>query len=245
MVSWTSLGPPDRLIILLHGVGSNAAAMAPLGQRISEGMPRAEVRALQAPQPSDFGPWGRQWFSVRGVTDENRADRLEAAMPVMRQAIERQIEEVQLDWSRTALAGFSQGAMMALRFATGPTPPLSVVAIAGRIAAPTPPKRGGVGSDILISHGTDDAVVPFSCAAEAASILRASGCRVTLQPIRNHGHSIRSEQIDATVEHLFGTQSGGGRCRISLDDVSKHYDEAADGAHRVGAARPITLELRS
>lgn len=55
-----------KLVILLHGVGSQGAHLAPLGQVWQAAMPGTDFVAADGPQAFDHGGAGRQWFSVRG-----------------------------------------------------------------------------------------------------------------------------------------------------------------------------------
>ena len=61
---------PSQLVLLLHGVGSSARDLAPLGEALAPHLPSATIVSLQAPEA--VGP-GWQWFSVHGVTEADRA----------------------------------------------------------------------------------------------------------------------------------------------------------------------------
>ena len=52
---------PQQLVLLFHGVGSNASDLLPLGQALAPHVPDALIVSVQAPDAQ--GP-GRQWFSV-------------------------------------------------------------------------------------------------------------------------------------------------------------------------------------
>ena len=94
--------------IFLHGVGSTGAAMRPLAESLGV---TATAHFPDGPHPFDMGQ-GRQWFSVKGVTEANRPDRIKAAMPEFRAVIESFG-----DPADSVLVGFSQGAIMALHAA--------------------------------------------------------------------------------------------------------------------------------
>ena len=57
---------------------------------------------------------GRQWFSVQGVTEENRQARIDAIMPVFIETVRYWQKQSGVGANATALIGFSQGAIMAL-----------------------------------------------------------------------------------------------------------------------------------
>ena len=68
----------DQLVLLFHGVGSSAQDLAPVGQALAQARPRATVVSVEAPHPSQLGR-GKEWFSVVGVTEENRPQRIAQA----------------------------------------------------------------------------------------------------------------------------------------------------------------------
>ena len=61
-----------RLAILLHGVGSGADAIRWLGEEWAATVPGLAVSALDGPEPFDGGGAGRQWFSLAGITPDER-----------------------------------------------------------------------------------------------------------------------------------------------------------------------------
>ena len=128
--------PP--LIILLHGVGHTPAAMAPLAERIASRLPDATIAAPPAACPYDLAERGHQWFSVDGITEENRPARIRAALPAFVETVRSLQRAHGATPADTVLAGFSQGAIMALAACTDTWLARHVVAIAGRSQ---PPRR--------------------------------------------------------------------------------------------------------
>ncbi len=76
----------DQLVLLFHGVGSSAQDLAPVGQALAKARPRASVVSVEAPHPSQLGQ-GKEWFSVVGISEENRPQRIAQAMPPFLRAI--------------------------------------------------------------------------------------------------------------------------------------------------------------
>lgn len=70
-----------QLVLLYHGVGSSAASLVPLGEAIAQACPDAMVASVDGPRPSTLGS-GREWFSVVGITEQNRPERIAEAMPL-------------------------------------------------------------------------------------------------------------------------------------------------------------------
>src|SRR6218665_3191081 len=117
IVALPANGKAELLFLLFHGVGGQAANIAALAESLRAQYPQAAVVSLNGPQPFDGIPGGGagfQWFSVLGISDENRAERVAAALPDFIARIRGWAAHFGLDWGRVALAGFSQGAIMAL-----------------------------------------------------------------------------------------------------------------------------------
>jgi phospholipase/carboxylesterase len=188
---------PKALIICLHGVGADAESLRPLGQLLQLASPTSAVIIPDAPAPFDMGGSGRQWFSVGGVTDQNRAARIESALPWLEQFILNQCNIFALDPKYVAVCGFSQGAMMALSLASSKLSLAAIVSIAGRIARPIG-NRMDVSTRIMLTHGDLDLAVPFASMNEAARSFGSAGFKVHLLPIKGLGHTINQQQADAT-----------------------------------------------
>src|SRR6218665_3813406 len=169
----------NLLVILLHGVGSNGADLAPLGQAWSAALPGAVFASPNAPERSSFGS-GYQWFSVAGVTEENRPGRIRDARAAFDAEIGGIIEKQgfagKLD--RVVLVGFSQGTIMALdAVASGRWPVAGVVGFSGRLAAPEP-LPPSVKPPVLLIHGAADPVIAAAETTKAAAVLQAHGLSV-------------------------------------------------------------------
>src|SRR5215475_6478871 len=67
--------PASALVVLLHGVGSNAQDLVPLADIWREALPQAAFVSLDGSEPFDGGFGGRQWFSLRDVDANNRPGR--------------------------------------------------------------------------------------------------------------------------------------------------------------------------
>jgi phospholipase/carboxylesterase len=184
----------DALVILLHGVGSNGDNMMALADAWRPPLPGAVFAAPDAPFAFEHGP-GRQWFSIAGVTDWNRPQRIAAARPGFDQVISTQLErhgfEDRLD--RVVFVGFSQGAMMLLdAVVSGRWPVAAGVTFSGRLASP-PPFEPSHGTKLLLLHGSADGVVPAMDMAQARAALHAYGLDVESKLFPGLGHTISAE----------------------------------------------------
>ena len=192
--------PAAQLILLFHGVGSNAQSMQPLGERLAAEFPSAMVVSVAAYQSSDVSD-GFQWFSVQGITEENRPARIAQAMPAFQACVAHWQQVAGVDASATALIGFSQGAIMALE-STQLSPAIAsrVIALSGRFA--TLPETGTDQITIHFLHGKSDTVIPYGFAVEAAHHLVASGGDITAEVLPFIGHEVHPEFIEAVITKL-------------------------------------------
>ena len=200
LVIQTPPGNPQQLILLFHGVGSDPQAMQPLGRRLAQEFPSAMVVSAAAANPSSLGR-GFEWFSVIGITDENRLERVAAAMPAFEACVAHWQKQSGVAAAATALIGFSQGAIMSLE-AAKQNPPCAgrIVAIGGRFAA----LPGAALMDVTVHflHGKDDAVIPYSNTVLAAHHLRDLGSDVTAEVLPFIGHEIHPEFVELVMTKL-------------------------------------------
>jgi phospholipase/carboxylesterase len=193
-------GAAHQLILLFHGVGSNAQDLVPVGQQFAAKFPTALVLSLEGLQASDFGQ-GRQWFSVAGVTEANRPGRVAAVMPAFRSLIQQLQKDSGVAAANTTLIGFSQGSIMALESTqTQPALAAHVIAFSGRFASA--PTHAVQGTSVHLLHGDADQVMSVESSRSAAKQLQALGVPVTLDIEPGMGHSINAHMLSAALARL-------------------------------------------
>ena len=197
-------GDPELLYLLFHGVGATAEAMVPLARRLVQEYPQAAVLCLNAPVAFDAVPGGgagHQWFSVRGVDEQNRPERVAAALPAFIATVRALQLRFGMAWERTALAGFSQGAIMALE-AVQAEPLLAgrVLAFAGRHASA--PTHAPLDTTVHLLHGLADAVIPAAAAIDSAQTLVELGADVTADVLPGFVHELHPTLINKALEQL-------------------------------------------
>lgn len=196
----------SQLVIFLHGVGSNGADLAPLGEAWRNELPSAVFAAPDAPFRFDMGGPGRQWFSVQGVTSQNRAQRVVEARAAFDAVLNGIIAEhgMQDHLDQVALVGFSQGSIMAIdAVASGRWPVGAVVAFAGRLASPEP-VAPSTKTPVLLVHGDADQVMPVQEAAAAQRRLEQAGVTVERLILPDVGHTISAQGAAKAVDFLKG-----------------------------------------
>jgi len=192
----------ERRLVLLHGWGADADDLLDLGAVLLDADPAAiglSVVALRAPLPHPAG-MGRQWYDLQQPEWPQ--------LPEARRALRRRLLALgaSVPLEQTCLLGFSQGAAMAIDVATGCGPDATeALPLAGLVACsgyphpdwqPRTPR-----TDILLTHGEQDPVVPFAASAALERSLAEAGGSVRRIAFPG-GHSIDPELIAPVREFL-------------------------------------------
>lgn len=191
-----------QLIIFLHGVGSRGADLAGLGKFWHSALPGAVFSAPDAPDHFS-GSGGYQWFSLNGITEQNRPERIVAARPAFDAVIQQVCDAHGVDpqKDKLVLVGFSQGSIMALdALASGRWPLAGVVAFSGRLA--TEEIAAGHGTPVLLVHGQRDPVMPWQESEQAARRLTAAGFAAKTSFETTSGHTITSAGVEQAQHFL-------------------------------------------
>jgi phospholipase/carboxylesterase len=196
--------PARALVILLHGVGSNAQDLLPLADAWSNTLPEVAFASLDGSERFDGGFGGRQWFSLRDVNEANRIGRVADAYPALRRMLDAELAHWQLPFGKLALVGFSQGSMMALHHAaTSDDAPAAVVAYSGRLASPITTRAR---TPLTLVHGVEDPVIPVLELERAANAFSDAGFAVGAFALPGIGHTISGDGVvlgrDALVRAL-------------------------------------------
>lgn len=130
------------------------ATMPSIWDRLAAGLhsvfPHALIVSIGGVEPC--GPDGRQWFSVEGVTEENRQARIDAVMPAFINTVRYWQQQSGVGANATALIGFSQGSIMSLESVKAQPGLVSrVIAFNGRFA--TLPQSATTQTTIHLIHG--------------------------------------------------------------------------------------------
>jgi phospholipase/carboxylesterase len=203
-------GKPRRLVILLHGLGADGNDLIGLAPYWARLLPDAEYLSPNAPFPCDMAPYGYQWFSSQDRSPDAVLGGVRAAAPILDTFIDEALEERGLDSRELALVGFSQGTMMSLFVGLRRAEPVAgIVGFSGRLLAPEllaselrsrPP--------VLLVHGTEDPLVPYSSLAAAETTLKAAGVPVETVTSVGIGHSIDDQGLRRGGQFLKKVLSG-------------------------------------
>lgn len=191
----------QQLFILLHGAGGTPETLAPLAQALHAAFPAAAILAPPGFQPDDAGGEGRQWFSMRGGDEDNRPERVAQVMPALVDYVRAAQARFGLLQSNTALAGFAQGAIMALEAVQAHDGLAGrVIAFAGRYAQL--PKIPPHYTTIHLLHGAEDRVIEASYAQTAQSWLDSLHGDCTIDVASHVGHELHPALVQRAIHRL-------------------------------------------
>jgi len=194
-----SKGAVQQLVVLCHGVGADGHDLIDLAPTWSRALPDALFVAPDAPEPYDQGPTGRQWFSLQDRTPAVLDAGARRAAPKLLAYIDAELARAGLVPDAVAMMGFSQGAMMALHAGLRrPVPPRGILAYSGALL-----DQPGLAAEctghppVLLVHGEQDEVVPFSRARTAESSLQRLGIPLQTVWCPALGHGIDDAGLSA------------------------------------------------
>lgn len=196
-----SAGPPpavaEAAMVLVHGRGASAESILPLGDEVVRRRPERRRIARLAPRAA-----GNAWYPRSFLAPiEDNEPWLSSALA----ALDRLFDDLGAEGvpaERVALAGFSQGACLALEYAIRhPRRFGAVVALTGGLIGPPGTQWGDAGSfagtPFFLGAGDPDPHVPWTRVEESAETLRKMGAEVTARRYPGLGHTVNDEEIEA------------------------------------------------
>jgi len=200
-----------QLVVVLHGYGADGNDLVALAEAWRPLLPDAAFVVPHA--PSVCGAWagGREWFPLPRIDAPTIAGGTAAAAPGLHAFLDAELAELGLGNGALALAGFSQGAMMALDVGLSRNPPVAgILAYSGALTRPPQPAETGR-PPVLLHHGASDTVVPPAALPAAKTQLEVAGVPVESHLRQGLGHGIDEEALRlgaAFLMRMFRTAEG-------------------------------------
>lgn len=200
-------GQPKQLMVILHGYGADGQDLISLGYQWRELWPDMLFVAPNAPDVCEQNPSGYQWFPLRVDRIAGRIEGVATARPVIVNFLIDLWAQTGIAPANTVLAGFSQGAMMALHVGTSLDQQLAaIVAFSGALV---PAEEFGserfAKPPVVLVHGDQDGVVDPQLSKQAADLLAANQFDVSLHFSRGLGHGIAPDGLAFATSFLLAS----------------------------------------
>ncbi len=209
MLKYIELGSnkPIKIVILMHGYGSNKEDMSSVAKEILE-FDNKIAENVKFICPDGLSPWeggnfmnARQWFSLQNRDDSFVHHGLNTASEKIIPFISDILKANNLQFKDLFLAGFSQGAMLSLH--TGidlPEKIAGIISFSGTLVRKKTLKHDAkIPQDIIFIHGDLDEVLPCTYSKIAHSEMQSVGWNSSFFEIKDMAHSINEECIRLAV----------------------------------------------
>jgi phospholipase/carboxylesterase len=155
--------PCKKLVVLLHGYGSNGFDLMDLAKQWQPFLPACDFLSPHALEASEVNPFdGYQWFSLYDFSPFNVRRGLDRAGPLLAAWLKSELLKRQLGEKDLVLVGFSQGAMMALEMLYHFNQLGGVIGYSGAFYEHQDDDHAlSTSTPILLVHGMQDTVVTY------------------------------------------------------------------------------------
>ncbi len=187
----------DSLVVFCHGYGANGAdliGLAPYWQKL---LPNTAFASPNAPDPCDAGGSGYQWFAITRHDPAAMRRGVENAAQLFENFLAHELSRLQIDDSRLALVGFSQGTMISLHAGLRRNnAPAAICGYSGALIASDELNQITARPPILLIHGDKDPMVPPTASLTAAQALSEAGLDAKHHISRGGGHTIMPDGLE-------------------------------------------------
>ncbi len=173
-------GEAQGALVLNHGRGSDEHDLFGL---LDELDPERRLLGVTTGAPlTNIPPGGRHWYRVPRVGYPD-PETFASSYGLLTGFLDELLAERGIGWDRTAIGGFSMGAVMSYAVALGPGRPVPAVLLAFSGFVPTvegwePELEGRESLGVLIHHGRNDPVISVEFARAARQLLEGAGLSV-------------------------------------------------------------------
>ena len=198
---------PKQIVFLLHGYGADGADLIDLSSPFSMVLPYAKFISPDAPYDCKMSPIGKEWFPIEEIPN----GAINASNELLN-LIKNECDKENLKFENVLLIGFSQGAMMSIQSLllskhdffgiigySGGTSQENINASRHFIEKN---KHKNSSTPILLVHGEEDDIVPFSSLENAKKLLNEIGFNVNTVNRPGLGHGIDPDGISAGMEFV-------------------------------------------
>lgn len=193
--------PSKKLIVFLHGVGSDGHDLISLVPFFQRDLPDCHFISPHGIESFDMAPFGRQWFSLQNRDPKLIKQQIDSNSSALMDLIKAKQQELNLSNNDTIVIGFSQGTMIGLYINFIQKEPFDkFIGFSGRLIPPNDCVNKE--TPICLIHGEQDEVVPEVELHNAANYLSNQHIKHVTHTIPNLAHSIDNKGINFAIEFI-------------------------------------------
>ena len=187
--------PAEWLVLFLHGYGSSGADLMNFADFWQASMPNVAFVAPDGPTPAKEG--GFQWVGKRPGSDPKLYDDAVEVQPIIDAFVDEELARLNLDASRLAIVGFSQGTLMTLHMGLRrKAAPAALLGYAGGLAGcERLVEEMTVRPPVMLINGELDELAPVYGMHVAVKALSEAGVVVAGQAVPNLGHAVNADAL--------------------------------------------------
>lgn len=196
-----SLEKTKKLVILLHGLGSDGYDLINIAPYFQASMPDAHFYSPNGIEKYDESEWGYQWFNLKIREEIPIRRELNRNIPKIEELICNKLLELKITVNDLILIGFSQGAMVSIELTlASKLKPIATIAFSGMMIPPAEITNSK--TPICLIHGKADEIVPVHNVDLVTAYLKKYGIVNESYVIDDLTHSIDSRGIDYAINFL-------------------------------------------
>lgn len=198
----------DYLTILFHGYGADASDLASLRDFMTPDKTNMRWVFPEGVYEVPIGPgWtGRAWWNL--TLNSLPSDWTDVTPPKIEELVPKvfkMIESLNHPWEKIILGGFSQGAMLATEiYLMAPKKPAGLMSLSGtliRKSAWAEKLSARKGSNVFLSHGEQDQVLPSSGTQKLIHFFKSAELNCDVVSFRG-GHEIPPQVITRAKSYI-------------------------------------------
>ncbi|MGL4226889.1 MAG: dienelactone hydrolase family protein [Rickettsia sp.] len=193
--------PPQKLVVLLHGVGSDGHDLIGLVPYIKNDLSDCHFISPHGIEAYDMMPYGRQWFSLQDRSLNVMAKLIANNISKLEDIIKQKQEELNLTNKDTIIIGFSQGTMIGLYLTLMQQEPFfCTIGFSGGVIPPM--EVNNMLTPICLIHGELDDVVSISKMYDAADYLSKFHIAHSIHKLTSLTHSIDGRGLEIAINFI-------------------------------------------
>ncbi|MGI4775531.1 MAG: hypothetical protein ACRYE9_01140 [Janthinobacterium lividum] len=193
--------PAKKLIVLVHGLGSDGNDLISLVPLIQKELPDYHFISPHGIEAYDMAPYGRQWFSLSDRDPYKILELVAKNVILLADIIKSSQNSLGLTNKDTTIIGFSQGSMIGLYLTLIQKEPFEcMVGFSGRLVPP--PKCINKHTRVCLIHGEDDDVIEAKELDNTSRYLNIYNIKNNTLKIPNLTHTIDSRGIEFAMKFI-------------------------------------------